>query len=109
MTTPPPRRPEPSLRTLETRIRALEARLADFEGPYVEEQYRTRREITGVRVTLNRMATSPASSSPRTRRSTPPWTRTADRCRGLDDAAIRAGRKGRTETLNGSDNAQPML
>lgn len=33
----------PSLRTMEARLRAVEARLADLEGPYAESIYQLRR------------------------------------------------------------------
>jgi hypothetical protein len=46
----------PSLTAIVARLAALEARLADIEGPYAEAQYRTRRDVTGMRITLNRMA-----------------------------------------------------
>lgn len=31
-------------------------RLAVFECPYAEAQYRTRRDVTGIRITVERMA-----------------------------------------------------
>lgn len=52
----PPRSPEPSVRALAARVAALEARLTDLEGPYSETMYRMGREITGVRITLGRIA-----------------------------------------------------
>ncbi|MGH3852249.1 MAG: hypothetical protein ACRDR6_01870 [Pseudonocardiaceae bacterium] len=45
-----------SLRSLEQRIRALEARLADVEGGYGDTLYRLQREAIGTRITLSRMA-----------------------------------------------------
>jgi hypothetical protein len=46
----------PSMNSILARLAALEARLTDIEGPYAEAQYRTRRDVTGIRITVNRMA-----------------------------------------------------
>jgi hypothetical protein len=48
--------PQPSPRALAARLTALEARVADLEGPVLESQYKMRRELIGVRITLNRIA-----------------------------------------------------
>ena len=57
--------PVASIQTLERRIAALEARLADIEGGYGETIYRLQREVvrTGmdVRKILNHLSVSPTS------------------------------------------------
>jgi hypothetical protein len=44
-----------SLATLEQRIRALEARLAEVEGGYDNTLYRLRRDSVGTRIELGRL------------------------------------------------------
>jgi hypothetical protein len=44
-----------SLATLEQRIRALEARLAEVEGGYGDTLYRLRRDSIGTRIELGRL------------------------------------------------------
>jgi hypothetical protein len=48
--------PQPNTATLMRRLAALEARVADLEGPYAETAYRTRRDVVGLRITLTRVA-----------------------------------------------------
>lgn len=56
MSTPTSRRPEPSNTALARRLDAVEARLADLEGPVLDGTYRIRREVVGLRITLGRLA-----------------------------------------------------
>lgn len=44
-----------SLHTLETRVRALEARLADVESGHGKTIYDLRRDVTGVKIGLGRI------------------------------------------------------
>jgi hypothetical protein len=48
-------RPTPSNTALARRLDAVEARLAELEGPYAEHNYRTRRELAGVRIEMGRL------------------------------------------------------
>jgi hypothetical protein len=49
-------RPLPSLDTIVRRLALVEARLADLEGPYAETMYRLHRKVTGLDITIGRMA-----------------------------------------------------
>jgi hypothetical protein len=55
MSTPTQRGPEPSNRAIIARLAALEARMADLEGPISESQYRMRREVIANRIETGRI------------------------------------------------------
>jgi hypothetical protein len=67
-----------SLATLEQRIRALEARLAEVEGGYGDTLYRLRRDSIATRIDLGRLLDQAGVARATDRRSTRFWTSRAN-------------------------------